>query len=215
MKLRILLSLSVAAGIVASASAGIINIPSMTPGKSASLKVSYFGNTSNVLAGAQNAQYDGGAFFDAYCVEFQYTNNIPVSYAATPSSPLLLTNGARVAKLYNKYSGLVTSQKKGAALQAVIWDVLYDGGDGLSSGNFKVLGGTNTEFTNFAALAFGDSLIGVSSDATYYAADTHGKNNNLYQGLIGPATPAPVPEPATMAVLGLGVLGFLRRRRAR
>lgn len=193
------------------AHAGVLNITSMVPGKFQIVSANLFGNNETFYSGPQNAQYNGGSFFDGYCTDFGYTNNLPVAYAATPTSALTLSNGARVAKLYNTFASTVSSADAGAALQLAIWDVIYDNGDGAASGNFKVTGGLTAGISSYLTSFLSDPLSGASTDVTYYAADNHGPNNNLYQGIIGPGAGQPVPEPASMAVLGLGAL-FLRRR---
>ena len=90
-----------------------------------------------------------------------------------------------------------------------------DGGDGLDAGNFKASGyssGASTLFSSFLA----DPLIGASDIATVYNPTGHGPNGDVYQALIGPGgdnlTNA-VPEPASLAALGIGGMALLRRRR--
>jgi hypothetical protein len=84
-------------------------------------------------------------------------------------------------------------------------------GSAETNGNFKVTGGLTAGISSYLTSFLSDPLSGASTDVTYYAADNHGPNNNLYQGILGPGAGQPVPEPATMAVLGLGAL-MLRRR---
>lgn len=93
-----------------------------------------------------------------------------------------------------------------AGLQLAIWEAIYDNGAtfGSGNGNFSVVSGVNANSLAYAS--------------TYYAA---GKNSGAVsnvelftaQGAGGQSQLHVVPEPASMAALGLGALALIRRRR--
>jgi len=195
------------------ANASLLTVESLTPGKYGIVNIEFNNQSLNVYAGALQTRLDGGAAFDAYCVDLTHFDYLPANYEVSVDTTQSLTNGDRIGKLYNTYASQVHSGDSGAALQLAIWDVLVDGGDGLNTGNFKASGYSNDAFTQFSAM-LADPLSGANPTASYYQAANH--DNNLNQNLIGPYQgSAPVPEPASMAVLGLGALGVLRRRKNR
>lgn len=174
--------------------------------KREAVTIGYKGNWFNVWSGPVAARINGGTTFDAYCVDLDHWGSLPAKYQVNSSPINALTYGSRAAYLYNTYSGQANSKTKAAALQLAIWDVITDNGDGLDGGQFKAKN-ISTEMKNLASSLLTDSS-GKSGLAVLFSAVDHGPNCDINQNFMGP-----VPEPATMAVLGLGVAGILRRRK--
>lgn len=162
--------------------------------------------TQNTQAGAMSASLNGGAAFDVYCVDSVHAPQIGSAYTTTitPLPNAGLANSARIAWLYKTYAAGVSSQDTGAALQLAIWDVMMDNGDGLSSGNFRASSITST-MTQTSSYITASS--GKSSTASWFQGPS---GANQPQGLVGAS---PVPEPASIAGLGLALIGFLKRSR--
>jgi len=193
--------------VIAVAGAGLacaapLNLTGLGLGQNASASLGSL--SQNFFSGAQSGNYNGGPSATLFCVDFDKHNSIPTSYDVSVLTETSLSNGALVGKVFNKFSNFTTNAEA-AALQLAIWDAVYDGGDGLAAGSFK-----SSSFQSEVAAIFAADFTGVSSHITYYAPTSHGPNGDLYQGMI---TGAPVPEPATMAVLALGAGALLRRRR--
>lgn len=182
-----------------------LTVQSLTAGKFSTVNLNYNGNSLNVYAGPQLVKLGSGPLFDAYCVDLDHWNTLPSSYPVDVLSTNLLTNGQRIAYLYNTYAQSVTNATMGAALQLAIWDVLVDGGNGLGAGNLKsnVSGGILSQANWYLA-----SSAGQSSEASWLKATHHGAGGNQYQNLVGPAVPGPAA-----ALPFLTSLVALRRRR--
>ena len=164
-----------------------LTVHSLTAGKYAAVDVNYFGSNHLLYAGPQSASLDGGERFDAYCVDLTHWNSLPTVYPVNVLSTDLLTNGQRIAYLYETYAGTVTNATQGAALQLAIWDVLTDDGDGFTAGNFKSsTGGAILTQANTYLL---DSVY-MTGEVSWLKAATHG-NGGQYQDLVGPAVPGP------------------------
>jgi hypothetical protein len=190
---------------VASADQGLFEI-SGQPDKREAVNIVYKGSSLNVWSGPVSASFKGGSNFDSYCVDLDHWINLPTAYEVKTSPINSLMYGGRAAFLYNQYASGVDSKVKGAALQVAIWDVIADNGDGLGSGDFKTknLSADVKDLAN-SYLAASSGKSGV---AVLFEAIDHGPNCDKNQNFMGP-----VPEPASMAVLGMGVAALLRRRR--
>ena len=120
-----------------------------------------------------------------------------------------MSNGtglALAAKILNSGFGSATTADQQAGLQLAIWDALYDNGSSFnaSAGNMKVVSGVNAASLGFASSYY---TAGVNSSATsgveLFKATSPGGQDQLHV----------VPEPATLAILGMGALGLIRRRK--
>ena len=120
-----------------------------------------------------------------------------------------MSNGSGLAtasKILLSGFGSATTADQQAGLQLAIWDALYDNGSSFnaSAGNMKVVSGVNAASLGFAASYY---TAGVNSSATtgveLFKATGAGGQDQLHV----------VPEPATLAILGMGALGLIRRRK--
>lgn len=178
-------------------------------------------NTWNAQTGAFLARVGsstGQSIGYVYCLDLGRTMNLNHTYdfdlfdtthqdlhQNTPSG-YHRGNGDRAGWLYNNYGRNPASAVHAGALQVALWEVLYDTDNNIFTGHFKVTG-YNLGFDPNQAQQYVDLSIGKSDLASYFQS----KSQNA-QDLI-----APVPEPATMILLGAGLLGsgvvFGRRKK--
>jgi hypothetical protein len=179
--------------------------------------ITYQGHNYNVWAGKM-AAYLGGTLgnplppndgvFSGYsfCVDLDHFIGLPTEYEVQVLPSSALSHGNRAAWLYNSFAPAAATNLSAASLQLAIWDVVYDNGDGLSTGNFRYTGGLDA-LAGSQASSFITASAGKSSTADYL------KPTGCYgQGMLHA-----VPEPGTLSLLGLSLLSIaglkIRRRR--
>ena len=126
-------------------------------------------------------------------------NNYGVSMTNTSSSTAIKDAGNIVAADF----GSATNASSAASLQLAVWSALYNGGSTFNANGsgFKV---TGVSASVLAQAAVDYQNFDKSGSATYYS---------ITSGCGGQSQMTATPEPASMAALGLGLIGLVARRR--
>lgn len=177
----------------------------LSPADTGTIKVN--GNQSTVAMGALTFSTGSGSIV-TYCADATSPLNSNSNPYTVGAVDMTANTGISLAAkiLATSFSSATTADQQ-AGLQLAIWDALYDNGSSFNSstGNFSVVSGVSSTVLNLAS--------------TYY---TNGKNSNpttavelfTSQGAGGQSQLHVVPEPASLAILGMGVFGLIRRRRS-
>lgn len=211
MKNRLLMTISTTAFLAVASQAQLVTVElgghTSTP-TSTSVMYSYMGGgPTTSFATAYNASVDGFNFM-AYCVDLSAGAAVNSSYLADRESVLTFLPGSvgqRLAYIYNNHhnAGLTADQQ--ASVQVALWEARYDMDFDLNSGNFKAMAiNSGVKSGAEAILANVMNPTGPIGDAYYFESQINS------QDLIGP-----VPEPASLAALGVGAAALIRRRKNR
>jgi len=158
------------------------------------------------------AQAAAPGSFVAWCAELTQSFSFGVAYEyqqVSGASHFGAAKAADLSRLFTAAQGFVVDKFTSAALQAGIWEIIYEHGP-----SFSLTGGTFKGASQDAAGqgAF-DIVNGFLTNLGAYKADA--RIDVLENGLQQDFLVATIPEPETWMLfgLGLGLVGLIKRRR--
>lgn len=167
--------------------------------------INYNGVNKTVTGTPYNVKIDGTPIV-GYCVDLDHQAAVNQTYPANALSAIGTygSMGGKLGYIYNTYHTPATDLDHQIALQVALWEVRYDSTFNLDAGIFKQIS-LNATVKGYAQAILNDLTANpsFSQEAIIYRA-TDGQK----QDIIGP-----VPEPASLAALGIGAAALLRRRR--
>lgn len=150
--------------------------------------------------------------FVAWCAELTQTFSFGVDYdytLVTGAAHFGATTADNLSRLFTAAQGFVVDKYTSAAMQAGIWEIMYE-----HDPSFSLTGGT---FMGAAAKPAGQAAFNIVNgfllNLATYSADVRIDvlESSTHQDFLV----ATIPEPETWMLfgLGLGVVGLLKRRR--
>jgi len=139
----------------------------------------------------------------AYCVDLDH--RLKSVWEADIAPVGIINGGLAAAYLYDHFADTVSSNVEAAALQVSLWEVVDDYGSGLDlwSGAFQMIGPGDV------ATQAETYLSAIPGDLSGYVTPSY----ILDSGDCPRSQDLIVPEPATLALIGLGCIPVVRRKR--
>lgn len=152
--------------------------------------------------------------FVAWCAELTQTFNFGVTYDYTlvaGAAHFGAVKNDELSRLFTAAQGFVVDNQTSAAMQAAIWEIIYEQGPTLSLTGGTFRGGPEDPSAQPAFDTVNSFLMNLSSYAALYRIDV--LENAAQQDFLV----ATIPEPETWLLMlgGIGLIGFARRRRLR
>ena len=170
--------------------------------------------------------------FQTFCVDIFHDFNFAVdSIDSSPTgTPLGLSSSSilNLDRLYTKYGSNIVSTSSSSinesAFQLAIWAIVNDGVAINNSGIFNLTNGQPIKFSNDSlggAVSLAQLLLNNLGTKSSYNAEFLMVQNQGAVGTTGaqdvmyfaPASPVPEPQTYAMLLAGLGLVGFIARRR--
>jgi hypothetical protein len=167
---------------------------------------------ANYWSGFQTISVVDGAStssFLAFCVDpFQWSSGSLTTYTKTDFSTFFGSRAGDIVALYNQaYTGSLTSNGNAAAMQLALWEVANDDKN-LATGGVRTVAGTDASLVS-GAQSLLTNLNAYAGPSQYsFSLYTSATNQDF---LV--ATPIPEPHTYMMMLAGLGLMGFVARRR--
>lgn len=189
-----------------SAQAGILTLQGSGLGGSVPLTLN--ATVENVFAGQLFGNLDGRSIV-AYCLDL-FTGIDYIAYNTTTGPPSGYSNGGRASWILENYGGSVNGNDSAIALQLALWDVVHDGGDGLSVGSVILDVSASATIRN-AARDIILASFGHSSNNATILNNVNPSTGYFAQTLITYDPSLATPEPSTYGLMGVGLTVVLAR----
>jgi hypothetical protein len=163
------------------------------------------GHSYSGAAGGFSGLLNGNPF-QTYCVDLYQSFSWNTVYTDYSVTALPSTVAHDLGRLFTSHLGDVVDGNSSAAFQLAAWEIMYETG-----GSYNLSGGNFTENGNATVHSIAQGYLNTLGTADVYTV----------QKLESPSSQdfvltTPVPEPSTYAMLvaGLGLLGWMKRRKA-
>ncbi|MBL8059458.1 MAG: PEP-CTERM sorting domain-containing protein [Chthonomonas sp.] len=153
---------------------------------------------------------DGSRTFATYCADaLRFLNYSWNNYSSSTVDTTGLDGLAKAGRIVGAHFNDANTANQQAGLQLAVWSALYDNGAAFNANgtNFKVTG-ANSQSLSLAEMYYqsASQQLPPTTLVRHYAGQGNHAQNQL--------TVECVPEPVSMAALGLGLAGMIRRRRS-
>jgi hypothetical protein len=176
-------------------------------------------STKTVTIGG-NKYYQGGLASAMTSSDFNPANKSALSYSARASEVAWLADNFQNLKTFGSGSGTTNYSTNQTAVNVAIWDIVQDGGDGVSKGTTQLDSSSTVNYSKY--VSYYESLAAqhstyTSSTAYFVQAPLNvpgAGGTSHYQDFIY-STALPTPEAGTGIAMGMLLFGglFLFRRR--